>query len=87
MKCPQCEKHYQTLYPEGDRFVCSECHGEDEEKNELFSWENLIEEHIKLTEDWINEGTFPSKHEMIYAQTMKACIDLYRKRREAKNER
>ncbi len=39
-----------------------------------------INEHIKLSKEWLKEGKFTCQAEMVYAQSMQAHIELYEQR-------
>ncbi len=43
-----------------------------------------IDEHIRLSKEWLAEGKFNDHYEMVYAQAIKATIELYEKRRAKK---
>lgn len=45
-----------------------------------------IDEHIKLSDEWIEEGKFNCHAEMVYAQQIKAINELYKKRRAEEDE-
>ena len=40
-----------------------------------------IDDHIKITDEWIEEGKFNCQAEMVYAQNIKAINELYKGRR------
>lgn len=50
------------------------------------SWKEVIEENIRLTDEWIAEGKFTCNAEMVYAQNMRHINDAYRRRREQERE-
>lgn len=48
---------------------------------------NPIEEHISLCEEWLSEGKFFDSAEVAFAQSMRAVIDSYRKRKQSNESR
>jgi hypothetical protein len=46
-----------------------------------------INDHIKLSKEWIKEGKFTCQAEMVYAQNIQANIELYEARRAEEDSR
>ena len=74
--------HYDVIQEWRDKVPTTE---EVEEANSMLPRKNIkemIDENIKITEDWLKEGVFNSKAEVTFAQNMRSTIDTYKSTRE-----
>lgn len=75
--------HYDVIQEWKDRVPTPEELEEATAMQPRKNIQELINEHIKITEDWLSKGVFESAAEMFFAQNMRATIDQYKASKDA----